>query len=215
AFTEVRWNSGTTEPGSSGSGLWTFDGSQYLLRGGLWGGTALCDNPSGTDNFSPFTKAYPALATYLSTAKAAIDYTDMWYNPNESGWGLNVIQHPSQKIFGVWFTYRSTGRPTWYVLPDGVWTSSNVYSGTLSATVVTYLPDLGLFERSLASLAAAIGVARAAGLISEAVLYIVDNGPAESVAAVRDAARAFPPAVGRVEFVHGHGNVGYGRANNL
>src|SRR5207253_7792113 len=84
-----------------------------------------------------------------------------------------------------------------------------------TATVVTYLPDLGLFERSLASLAAAIGVARAAGLISEAVLHIVDNGPAESAAAVRAAARAFPPTAGRVEFIQGHGNVGYGRANNL
>ena len=36
-FSEVRWGSGTTEGGSSGAGLFTFDGSQYLLRGGLWG----------------------------------------------------------------------------------------------------------------------------------------------------------------------------------
>ena len=50
-FSEVRYSSGTTEGGSSGAGLFSFDGSQYLLRGGLWGGAALCSNPNGTDNF--------------------------------------------------------------------------------------------------------------------------------------------------------------------
>src|SRR5688572_3262880 len=34
-YIEVRWSSGTTEGGSSGSGLFTASGSQYVLRGGL------------------------------------------------------------------------------------------------------------------------------------------------------------------------------------
>jgi GT2 family glycosyltransferase len=84
-----------------------------------------------------------------------------------------------------------------------------------SATVVTYRPDVALLERALRSLGAAIEHARAAGLVSEATVFVVDNGPPESLQPVRDAARTFPESAGRVEVVSGHGNLGYGRANNL
>jgi lysyl endopeptidase len=135
SYAEVRWSSGTTEVGSSGSGIWSSNGSQYHFRGGLWGGNASCDLPSGTDYFSRFDQAYPALAPYLgSSSSTAVDYTDLWWNPNESGWGLNLTQHPSRAIFGVWYTYELDGSRTWYVMPGGNWTSSNTYSGALYTT---------------------------------------------------------------------------------
>jgi GT2 family glycosyltransferase len=84
----------------------------------------------------------------------------------------------------------------------------------LTATVVTYRPDLAVLERSLASLAAAVTRGRESGLISRAVLYIVDNGPPEALGPVAQAAQRFASA-GTLEILHGHGNVGYGRANNL
>ena len=84
-----------------------------------------------------------------------------------------------------------------------------------SATVVTYRPDSGLLARALRSLSAAILHAREAGLVSEAALHIVDNGPPQLLDTVRDAARAFPAEAGSIEIVSGHGNIGYGRANNL
>jgi len=83
----------------------------------------------------------------------------------------------------------------------------------LSATVVTYRPDIAVLERSLASLAAASMRARDCGLASQAVLYVVDNGP-DALGPIAQAARAFA-AAGTLEILHGHGNVGYGRANNL
>jgi hypothetical protein len=133
-FSEVRWSSGTTEGGSSGAGLFTFDGSQYLLRGALWGGTALCSNPQGTDNFSRFDQVYASLSQDLnSTTGPAYDFTDLWWNPNESGWGLNLIQHPNNIIFAMWYTYDSTGKMTWYHVPTGTWTSPMTYTGTLYA----------------------------------------------------------------------------------
>lgn len=61
----------------------------------------------------------------------AFDYTDLWWNPAESGWGLNLIQHPSNKVFGVMYTYEAPNRATWFVLPDGAWSSPLVYSGAL------------------------------------------------------------------------------------
>jgi GT2 family glycosyltransferase len=83
-----------------------------------------------------------------------------------------------------------------------------------SATVVTYRPDIAVLERSIASLASAVLLARDAGLVSQAVLYVVDNGPAEALGPIAQAAKSFA-AAGALEILHGHGNVGYGRANNL
>ena len=135
SFIETRWSSGTTEAGSSGSGIFTSNGSQYLFRGGLWGGSAACDTPSGNDYFSRFDQAYPALAPYLGSGVVpATDYTDLWWNPNESGWGLNLTQHASRAIFGVWYTYEADGTRTWYVMPGGSWTSANTYVGALYTT---------------------------------------------------------------------------------
>ena len=133
-FSEVRWSSGTTEGGSSGAGLFTFDGSQYLLRGALWGGTALCSNPQGTDNFSRFDRVYSALAQYLNPVSGpAYDFTDLWWNPGESGWGLNLIQHPNGIVFAIWYTYDAQGKMTWYHVPSGSWSNSMTYTGTLYA----------------------------------------------------------------------------------
>ena len=133
-FSEVRWSSGTTEGGSSGAGLFTFDGSQYLLRGGLWGGTALCSNPQGTDNFSRLDQVYSAVSPYLApSAGPAYDFTDLWWNANESGWGLNLIQHANGVIFAIWYTYDASGKMTWYHVPSGTWTDSMTYTGTLYA----------------------------------------------------------------------------------
>lgn len=63
----VRWTRGTTEGGSSGSGLLrTFDGNRYLI-GVLSGGDASCAAPNGTDDYGRFDKAWAAgnLARWL------------------------------------------------------------------------------------------------------------------------------------------------------
>jgi lysyl endopeptidase len=133
-FIETRWTRGTTEGGSSGSGLWTSNGSQWLFRGALWGGSALCSNMSGTDLYSRFDLVFPAISRYLGATGGTTDFTDLWWNPSESGWGLNLIQHPSRIIFGVWYTYGEDGKRTWFVMPEGSWTSANTYSGPLFAT---------------------------------------------------------------------------------
>lgn len=134
---EVLWSRGTTEGGSSGAGLWTLGqatpaGAQYLFRGGLYGGTALCTNPTGTDYYSRFDVVFPALAQYLNTTGGpAFDVTDLWWNPAEDGWGLNLVQHPSRQVFGVWYTYAADGKRTWFVMPGGEWTSSTTFTGAL------------------------------------------------------------------------------------
>lgn len=62
-----------------------------------------------------------------------IDYTDIWWNPAESGWGLTLAQH-GNNIFGVWFTYGTSGQPLFIVLPGVQAISSDSFQGTLYTT---------------------------------------------------------------------------------
>ncbi len=84
-----------------------------------------------------------------------------------------------------------------------------------SATLVTYRPDIPLLERALASLGEAVTAARSAGALDSARVFVVDNGPPEARGPVQQALAAWPAAAGPIELLAGHGNVGYGAANNL
>ncbi|HKR00017.1 MAG TPA: Calx-beta domain-containing protein, partial [Pyrinomonadaceae bacterium] len=64
-FTAVRWNSGTTEGGSSGSGIWTGSPSDARLVGTLTGGGASCSSPTLSDYYGRFSVTYPSIASFL------------------------------------------------------------------------------------------------------------------------------------------------------
>jgi len=130
------WAEGTTEGGSSGSGLFTLSGSEYQLRGGLAGGSASCANTTQTeangnvDYYSRFDQVYPSLQQWLgATAGPTRDYTGAWFVPSESGWGLTVFNFPGQ-MFALFFVYDSQGRPTWYRF-QGAWTGADVVTANL------------------------------------------------------------------------------------
>jgi hypothetical protein len=56
---------------------------------------------------------------------------DLWWGgPAESGWGVSIMEKPGG-LFSMWFTYDETGSPTWFVMPDGAWTSPNTYEGRM------------------------------------------------------------------------------------
>lgn len=79
-------------------------------------------------------------------------------------------------------------------------------STDLSVCIVTYKPRWSVLEATLKSLETAL---RSAPI--DATVLIVDNSPVDSVTAhVRASMPEFPVTV-----VSGHGNIGFGRANNL
>ena len=84
-----------------------------------------------------------------------------------------------------------------------------------SACIVTYRSDAALLVRAIASLARAVEIARASGVLASASLWIVDNGDARDRESVESAMTAWPASAGAIALIAGHGNVGYGRANNL
>jgi hypothetical protein len=65
------------------------------------------------------------------------DVTDIWYNPNESGWGLTLAQHGND-VFGVWFTYDTDGQPLWAVMPGVTFDGSTAFTGNLYTTTGPY-----------------------------------------------------------------------------
>lgn len=139
SFIRANWQEGTTEGGSSGSALFTLTSGQYVVRGGLFGGTASCSNSNGPDInngnrdfYSRLDQVYPSLQRWLgatTNAGPSRDYTGAWFVPSESGWGLTVFNFPGQ-LFALFFIYDSQGRPTWYRF-QAPWTDTDVAFATL------------------------------------------------------------------------------------
>lgn len=155
----ANWTEGTTEGGSSGSGLFTLDGTEYRLRGGLAGGSASCANTGqseaagNVDFYSRFDQVFPSLQPWLgatATVGPTRDYTGAWFVPAESGWGLTILPFPGQ-IFALFFVYDAAGRPSWYRF-QGAWTGTDVVTANLDratgpAWAATFNPNAVSYAR--------------------------------------------------------------------
>jgi hypothetical protein len=64
-----------------------------------------------------------------SVTAGTVNYQGLWFNPAESGWGINFA-HEGDIIFASWFTYDATGKGWWLVM-TATKTGPNTYSGTL------------------------------------------------------------------------------------
>ena len=92
----------------------------------------------------------------FSTAPvAATNYTDLWYNPTQPGWGLGIA-HEGGVMFLAWFVYDDAGDPEWLVAPDCVVNAAgDGCSGTLYSTSGPMGPAAGVpFDPSKVSVAA-------------------------------------------------------------
>jgi hypothetical protein len=106
-------------------------------------------------------RGWAALAVAVALPAAgqvapATDYTDLWWTPAESGWGLSIRQKlpanapagTADALFVLWYTYdpRSTDpasagnagqAPLWFVMPGGTWVSPTTYEGKVYVTTGT------------------------------------------------------------------------------
>ncbi len=76
------------------------------------------------------------LPLLLARPAAAVDFTDLWWNPAESGWGVTFTQ-ADDFLFATFFIHGPSLEPVWYTgeltrAADGVW------SGPLYFTVGSY-----------------------------------------------------------------------------
>jgi hypothetical protein len=83
----------------------------------------------------PVRQILAALSCAAALHSNAGAFTDLWYNPQESGWGANVVQQ-LETAFVTLFVYGPDGAPTWYVASDARVVAYSpgalpIFSGTL------------------------------------------------------------------------------------
>ena len=75
-----------------------------------------------------------ALLAALAFPARAANYTDIWWNSEESGWGLTVAHH-DDKVFAIWCVYDESGKPLWVTMSNGVASADGrSFSGDVHAT---------------------------------------------------------------------------------
>jgi hypothetical protein len=73
-----------------------------------------------------------AALCFVACNAHALEYTDVYYDPAESGWGLFLVQSDTVQ-FVAFFIYGADGKPTWYtaqLTDDG----TGQYTGSMYAT---------------------------------------------------------------------------------
>jgi hypothetical protein len=74
-----------------------------------------------------------SFSTWTRASTWTSEITDMWWNPAESGWGLNVVLQ-ADVAFATFFIYDAARNPVWYTAPLNLEHNELVWSGNLYAT---------------------------------------------------------------------------------
>ena len=73
----------------------------------------------------------------------ALNVTDMWWNPAESGWAISMMQSTAtNQVYALWHTYdpreaaSNPGdfKPIWIVMTGGTWTTPTTFVGDAYVT---------------------------------------------------------------------------------
>jgi len=83
-------------------------------------------------------RAAVAAVCILPMSAFATDFTDIWFSPQESGWGVNVVQSDNF-LFLTFFIYGADKQPTWYTA-SLTWDGAR-YAGNVYHTSGTYWPN--------------------------------------------------------------------------
>ncbi len=94
------------------------------------------------------TAAFVAATLFSIPALAAntwgTDLSDLWWNPNESGWGVNIA-HQGDVLFLTIFVYGADDKVKWYVGPaitSLAGTDAFTFSGTLYETTGPFIGSM-------------------------------------------------------------------------
>ncbi len=95
------------------------------------------------------------------TGSVFANYNGHWWDPSDAGAGFMVWQDISDATMVAWFTYDADGKPVWYSLQGGTWTTRSRYEGTLYLTSRPATPGASgvLATGTAATSAIAVGTA--------------------------------------------------------
>ena len=132
----------TVTGGKSLSSFW--DGSAKIVTKVRNGTLTFADHNHGVFNFLINGVHGSKGITRQMFAEGAnppdIDYSDLWWNPAESGWGVGLTQE-HETIFAVMFSYDDIDTPLWHVASnckmDGNRCSGDLYQVTGGTKLAT------------------------------------------------------------------------------
>lgn len=126
------WRSYTSSPSANfGSAAYWY--ASYAMPANEPTGTWTVEATVGNSTTSvPFT--------LTANGTGVTNYTDLWWNAAEPGWGIN-INHQAETFFATWFTYDADGAGMWLVMPDATGTATRK-TGTLYRTTGTPLANI-------------------------------------------------------------------------
>ena len=75
----------------------------------------------------------PECVAVSGSRAAEGNYQDLWWNPAESGWGINLV-HQGSILFATLFTYASSGRDKWFVASGLARQADGSFAGALYST---------------------------------------------------------------------------------
>ena len=108
--------------GSFPSGFYPLDVIERVISG------------DGEIDSTVFTITFDVLPRGTTPPQPIEDYSDLWWDPDEPGWGLQVTQHPGGNLFATLLVYAQDGSATWYVMMGGAWSDTVTYSGPFYKT---------------------------------------------------------------------------------
>ena len=77
----------------------------------------------------------PTTCIWVSSDRStATNYQDLWWNPSESGWGVNLA-HQGNILFATLYTYDASGKALWLSMSNGALIGPRTYQGALYSTV--------------------------------------------------------------------------------
>jgi hypothetical protein len=139
-YTGVTWSSGTTEEGSSGSGIWTGvpdgvnDVNDVKLVGSLTGGGASCSDPGASDFYGRFSVTFPNVSSFLNSCVTSISPGSQSFTnaggtgsitvSSPGGCGWNVVRTDSFVTITSGTSGTGNGTVTFSVAPNTGWTRS-------------------------------------------------------------------------------------------
>jgi hypothetical protein len=92
-----------------------------------------------------FSNALRECAWSADPQKAALErmnFTSLWWNPAEPGWGL-ALSHQGDTTFGILFVYDAQDRPEWYVMTSGIEKTRGTFGGKLYRAARSRIEDVG------------------------------------------------------------------------
>src|SRR5262249_7388980 len=78
---------------------------------------------------------------FASGTTSGVDYTDLWWNPSESGWGMAITQQ-ANVMFLAWYVYDSSAKPVWYVASNCAVTTSGCSGAAYRTTAPAACPPV-------------------------------------------------------------------------